>query len=69
MNVARELIRPAPRRGRKGGLPEHVHKITLDDVRDYWKRYYKPVNATLILAGAVDEPAVREAVTGAIRED
>ena len=60
VNVARELIRPAPRGGRKGGLPEHVHKITLDDVRDHWTRYYKPANATLIIAGAVDEPAARD---------
>ena len=33
MNIARELIRPTPQGGRKGGLPEHVQAITLDDVQ------------------------------------
>jgi zinc protease len=63
VNVARELIRPTPRGGRKGGLPEHVNAITLDEVRTHWKRYYKPRNALLVLAGAVDEAAAHQAVT------
>ncbi len=44
VNVARELIRPTPRGGRKGGLPEHFQTITLDEVRARWKQYYKPRN-------------------------
>ncbi len=63
VNIARELIRPTPQGGRKGGLPEHVNAITLDDVRAHWKRYYNPKNAILVLAGAVDEAAARQAVT------
>ena len=63
VNVAREQIRPAPRVGRKGGLPEHVRAITLDDVRAHWKQYYKPTNAILVLAGAVDEAAARQMLT------
>jgi zinc protease len=63
VNVARELIRPTPRGGRKGGLPEHVSAITLDEVRAHWERYYRPKNAILVLAGAVDEAATRQAVT------
>ncbi len=62
VNTARELTRPTPRGGRKGGLPEHVNAITLDEVRARWERYYKPRNAILVLAGAVDE-AARQAVT------
>ena len=62
VNIARELIRPSPRGGRKGGLPEHVQAITLDDVQTHWKRYYKPRNAILVLAGAVDEASARQAV-------
>ena len=62
VNVARELSRPTPREGRKGGLPEHVNAITLDEVRVYWKRYYKPKNAILVVAGAVDEAAACKAV-------
>jgi len=63
VNIAREQIRPSPQGGRKGGLPEHVKAITLDDVRAHWKRYYKPKNAILVLAGDVDEAAARRAVT------
>jgi zinc protease len=63
VNNARELIRPSPRGGRKGGLPEHLRAITLEDVQSYWKRYYKPRNAILVLAGSVDADAARRAVT------
>ncbi len=63
MNIARELIRPTPEGGRKAGLPDHVKAITLDDVQARWKRYYKPKNAILVLVGALDEAAARQAVT------
>ncbi len=63
VNNARELVRPSPRAGRKGGLPDHIRAITLDEVRSYWKRYYKPTNAIVVVAGAVDEGAARGAVT------
>jgi zinc protease len=63
VNIAREQIRPTPRGGRKGGLPEHVEATTLDDVSAHWKQYYKPRNAILVLAGAVDEAAARQAIT------
>jgi zinc protease len=63
VNIAREQVRPTPRGGRKGGLPEHVRAITLDEVRAHWKRYYKPRNALVVLAGAVEEAAAHQAVT------
>ena len=61
-NIARELIRPTPQGGRKGGLPEHVKTIALQDVRSWWQRYYKPNHAILVLTGAVEEAKVRQAV-------
>jgi zinc protease len=64
-NFAREMLRPTPRGGRRGGLPEHVAKITLDEVRDRWGRLYKPANARLVLAGAVD-PATARPLVGRI---
>ncbi|MGO9914583.1 MAG: sigma-70 family RNA polymerase sigma factor [Isosphaeraceae bacterium] len=63
VNNARELIRPAPRGGRKGGLPDDVATITLADVRAHWARFYKPKSAILVLAGAVEEKPARQAVT------
>jgi len=63
LNNARELLRPTPREGRKGGVPEHVKAAPLKEVQQHWERYYKPCNAVLVLAGAVDAKAAREAVT------
>jgi zinc protease len=61
-NLARELVRPTPRNGRKGGQSELVPLITLQETQDRWRRYYKPKNAILILAGALDSVAARKAV-------
>jgi zinc protease len=63
MNNARELLRPTPRGGRRGGVPEHLKAATLKEVQERWDRYYKPGNAVLVLAGAVDADAARKAVT------
>jgi zinc protease len=63
VNVARELIRPTPQGGRKGGLPDHAREITLDAVQARLNRYYKPRNAILVVAGAVDEATARQALT------
>jgi zinc protease len=63
LNNARELLRPTPRDGRKGGVPEHVKAATLKEVQQHWERYYKPRNAVLVVAGAVDLKTAREAIT------
>jgi zinc protease len=62
-NHARELIRPTPGGGRRGGLPAHVNALTLEELQDHWKRYYKPRNAIMILSGAIDPIAIRELIT------
>jgi zinc protease len=62
MNNARELVRPTPRGGRHGGPPEHLRKITAEQVQAHWNRYYKPGNAILALAGAIDPAAARRAI-------
>ncbi|HEY7156820.1 MAG TPA: pitrilysin family protein [Gemmataceae bacterium] len=61
-NNAHELVRPTPHGGRRGGLPEQVRAATLEEVQQHWKRYYKPRNAILALAGDVDGKATRQAV-------
>jgi len=53
-NLARERVRPTPAGGRKGGVPDHVRALTLDEVRERWQHYYKPRNAVLVLAGGLD---------------
>ncbi len=49
--------------GRKAGVPDHVQALTLQEVQDHWQRYYKPTNAVLVIAGAVDLVATRKMVS------
>lgn len=41
---------------------KHVQDATLDDVRDFFDRYYHPSNAILAIAGNIDETAVLKMV-------
>ncbi len=61
-NLAREAVRPTPGGGRKGGLPEVVESFTADQVTAFWRRYYKPANALLVIAGAIDGETARVAI-------
>ncbi|WP_422928103.1 sigma-70 family RNA polymerase sigma factor [Singulisphaera sp. PoT] len=61
-NNARELIRPAPGTGRKGGQPREIKALTREQVEAHWRRYYKPRNAILALAGPFDPKAARAAI-------
>jgi zinc protease len=63
VNHARELARPTAHGGRGGGLPEHLRALTIDDVQTHWKRYYKPRNAIVALAGDLDPAQARKAIT------
>ncbi len=62
LNNARELVRPTPAGGQHGGSPEQLRALTLEEVRAYWQRYYKPRNAILSLAGDFDSAVVRKAI-------
>jgi zinc protease len=59
-NLARERLRPTAGGGRRGGLPAHVEKIGLEEARGHWRRYYKPRNAVLVLAGGFESAAAEE---------
>jgi len=50
-NHAHMAARPGPEGSRRGGRPEHVGAITPAEIRDRLKRYYKPRNALVVLAG------------------
>jgi predicted Zn-dependent peptidase len=41
---------------------EHIERATLDDVRDFFFRFYRPNNAVMVVAGAVKFAAIREMV-------
>jgi zinc protease len=59
LNRAREIVLPNRAGGRRGGLPAHVEALTLADVRGFVEQHYKPGNAVLALAGAVEVDSVR----------
>jgi zinc protease len=61
-NMVREMVRPAPAGGQRGGQPEHVGRLSAEQIQAWWKRYYKPRNAVLALAGKIDVTAARETI-------
>jgi len=61
-NLAREKVCPSPHDGHKGGVADHVNALQIAAVRQRLERYYKPTNATLVLAGAFDTAAARAAI-------
>lgn len=44
------------------GYRETLEPMTAEDMRDYYRRHYRPGNATLVVAGDVDPEAAFEAV-------
>jgi zinc protease len=64
MNKARELLRPAPTGGRKGGRPEDITKLTGTVLLERIRRYYKPKNAILVAAGPFQAEKARRLVEG-----
>jgi zinc protease len=62
MNHVRHLVLPLADGGRKGGSKEQVDAITLGDLQTHWKRFYKPNNAIVSLAGELDPVAARKAI-------
>ncbi len=62
MNRAQERLRPSLGGGRKGGAPDQIIVITLDEMRARLDKYYKPSNAILSIAGGFDEKAIRRIV-------
>jgi zinc protease len=61
-NRARERARPAPERGRKGGLPAHLQKLTREQVRARANANYRAGNAIVVIAGELDEEAEFRAI-------
>lgn len=62
-SVARARIHPVPNAGRPGGTAAEVEGLTLDDVRAFARRYYRPANARIAVAGDVDSAAVAALIT------
>jgi len=44
-------------------MPEHVNRINRDQLVAFWKAYYRPNNAMLAVAGAIDPAAMKARIT------
>lgn len=62
VNNARELLRPTPDSGRRGGQPDQVRSITTTELRSHLARFYQPRNAIVALAGAFDSAQARRLI-------
>ena len=51
-----------PHDGRRGGKIAELKTITVAEAQEWLDEYYKPGNATLILAGAFDEESIRKSI-------
>ncbi len=54
LNHVRARLYPIPQGGQYGGAPTHVQTITRQELQQFWKDYYKPNNAILVIAGKFD---------------
>ncbi|MEL6863929.1 MAG: pitrilysin family protein [Bacteroidota bacterium] len=43
-----------------GKVPKHVEDATMEDVKDFFYKYYRPNNAIMVVAGQVKEAQIRE---------
>ena len=59
LNAARDRARPVCSEGRRGGVTSTIKRMKLEMLHLRWLKYYKPRNATVVLAGDVDAEVVR----------
>ena len=62
LNHTRAQLHPIPQGGQYGGAPEHIQTITRDELQQFWKDYYKPNNAILVIAGKFDVAEAQRAI-------
>ncbi len=62
INHARAQLHPIPQGGQRGGAIAHIQTITLDELQQFWKDYYKPNNAILIVAGKFDGEEAKKSI-------
>ncbi len=62
LNHVRARLSPIPQGGQYGGTPTHVQTIMLNELQQFWKDYYKPNNAILVIAGKFDAAEARKSI-------
>ena len=62
LNRVRMQLQSRPQGARFGGAPKHIETLTLDELQQFWKDYYKPNNAVLAIAGGFDVSKAQELI-------
>lgn len=62
INHVRAQLHPIPQGGQRGGAIAHIQTITLDELQQFYKDYYKPNNAILIVAGRFDVEEAKKSI-------
>jgi zinc protease len=62
LRTAADRVAPLPNGGDAFGVAQDLAKLDVSDFRDRARRYYQPINARLVIAGAVDAGAARALV-------
>ncbi len=62
LNHVRARLYPIPQGGQYGGTSTHVQTITRHELQQFWKDYYKPNNAILVIAGKFNVTAARKSI-------
>lgn len=62
-NLGRQLIEPRPQGARRGGVMEQLRAVSVEEARDWHRRYYKPGNAHVVIVGRFEPERIRELLT------
>lgn len=62
LNHVRTRLYPIPQGGQYGGAPAHVQTITRHEIQQFWKDYYKPNNAILVIAGKFNVTTAQKSI-------
>lgn len=62
INHVKTELHPIPEGGQRGGAMEHVQKIKVDELQQFWQDYYKPKNAILIVAGKFEIEEAKKSI-------
>lgn len=61
-NLSAGMLLSSQPEGRKGGVIEQIRTITVDELRARTSTFYKPVNALIVISGAVEPGTTRKRI-------
>lgn len=61
-NIARSYVDPLPTGLRRGGLEKDINNLTVEDLKQWYSDYYRPMNATLLVVGDFDPSEAAEVI-------